>query len=77
MAKRSMMFALGAALLLSGSTAAVGAAPHALSRFCAVDLKSVCTGITPGEGRIRACIELHIGKLCGLLSKAVEGRLGS
>jgi len=63
MTKRSLMFALGATLLLSGSTAAVGAAPHALSRFCAVDLKSLCAGIRPGEGRIRGCIESHISKL--------------
>src|SRR5208283_6006784 len=58
-----MLFALGASLLLSGSTPVVGAAPHALSRFCAVDLKSLCAGITPGEGRIRACIESHISGL--------------
>jgi hypothetical protein len=63
MTKRSLMFALGATLLLSGSTAAVGAAPHALSRFCAVDLKSLYAGIAPGEGRIRACIESHINEL--------------
>ncbi len=63
MTKWSVMFALGAALLLSGSIAAVGAAPHAMSRFCAVDLKSLCAGVKPGEGRIRACIESHISGL--------------
>ena len=31
MTKRSLMFALGATLLLSGSTAAVSATPHTLS----------------------------------------------
>src|SRR5271165_3674059 len=63
MTKWSVMFPLGAALLLSGSMAAVGAAPHAMSRFCAIDLKSLCAGIMPGEGRIRACIESHISEL--------------
>jgi hypothetical protein len=69
------MFALGATLLLSGSTAAVGAAPHALSRFCAVDLKSLCAGIAPGEGRIRACLESHISKLSEslILARALHG----
>jgi hypothetical protein len=54
MTKRSLMFALGATLLLSGSTAAVSATPHTLSRYCAVDLNSLCAGIKPGEGRIHA-----------------------
>ncbi len=57
------MFALCATLLLSGSTAAVSATPHTLSRYCAVDLKSLCAGITPGEGRIHACLEAHISEL--------------
>jgi hypothetical protein len=63
MTKRSLMFALGATLLLSGSTAAVSATPHTLSRYCAVDLKSLCAGIKPGEGRIHACLQSHISEL--------------
>lgn len=55
MTKRSLLFALGATLLLSGSTAAISATQHTLSRYCAVDLKSLCAGIAPGEGRIHAC----------------------
>ena len=57
------MFALGATLLLSGSTAAVSATPHTLSRYCAVDLQSLCAGIKPGEGRIHACLQSHISEL--------------
>jgi Cysteine rich repeat len=57
------MFALGATLLLSGSTAAVSATPHTLSRYCAADLKSLCAGIKPGEGRIHACLQSHISEL--------------
>jgi Cysteine rich repeat len=63
MTMRSSMFALGASLLLSGSTAAISATPHTLSRYCAVDLKSLCAGITPGEGRIHACLQSHISEL--------------
>jgi hypothetical protein len=63
MSKTTLPLALGAALLLSGPTAAISATRHTLSRYCAVDLKSLCAGIAPGEGRIRACLEAHIGEL--------------
>jgi hypothetical protein len=61
----SYAIALGAALLLTGLTAAVkarggGGGPP---QECAVDLKSLCVGITPGEGRIRACMISHMGDL--------------
>ena len=77
MTKRSLTFALGATLLLSGSTAAVSATPHTLSRYCAVDLNSLCAGIKPGEGRIHAPTVAHQRTLCGVLGKAFQGRLGS
>ena len=51
--------ALGAALLLTASTASV----RAEDRDCTVDLKSLCAGVTPGEGRIQACIQAHISEL--------------
>ncbi len=51
--------ALGAAMLLTAPTASIQAA----ERLCAVDLKSLCAGITPGEGRIHACIQAHISEL--------------
>jgi hypothetical protein len=51
--------ALGAALLLTASTASV----RAEDRDCTVDLKSLCAGITPGEGHIRACIQAHMNEL--------------
>ena len=63
MTKITLMIALGTTLLLSGSTAAISATPHTLSRYCTVDLKSLCAGITPGEGHIRACIQSHISEL--------------
>jgi hypothetical protein len=42
--KITLMFALGTTLLLLGSTAVISATPHTLSRYCAVDLKSLCAG---------------------------------
>ncbi len=51
--------ALGAAVLLTASTAPV----QAEDRDCTVDLKSLCAGIAPGEGHIRACIQAHMSEL--------------
>ena len=65
--------ALGAALLLTASTASV----RAEDRDCTVDLKSMCAGIAPGEGHIRACIQAHMSELSvGCSIKAVEGCMG-
>jgi hypothetical protein len=63
--------ALGAALLLTGSTAAVearGGGGGGGPQVCAVDLKTLCAGITPGEGRIRACMISHMGDLSSACS---------
>ena len=62
--------ALGVALLLAGSTVGVkarggGGAPP---QQCAVDLRSLCGGITPGGGRIRACIMSHMSSLSSACS---------
>ncbi len=67
--------ALGAALLLTGPVGA--SAQEGLftsERDCAVDVKSLCAGVAPGEGRILACLQAHEGGLsvgCStILSKA-------
>jgi hypothetical protein len=59
--------AFGAALLLSASTVEVnamggGGSCH-LSRTCAVDLNSLCAGVTVGEGRLPACLKAHMTNL--------------
>ena len=51
--------ALGITLTLTASTASV----RAEDRDCTVDLKSMCAGITPGEGHIRECIQAHMSEL--------------
>jgi hypothetical protein len=64
--------AFGAALLLSASTVAVnamggGGSCH-LPRTCAVDLNSLCTGVTVGEGRLPACLKAHMASLSSICS---------
>lgn len=45
------------ALLLSGSGAV------AETKVCAGDIKKLCAGIQPGEGRIKACMKSHLTEL--------------
>jgi hypothetical protein len=74
MKKSSLLIALGAAVLLTGSTGA-HAQIFTSQRDCAVDLKSLCAGVAPGGGRIRACLQSHMSQLsvgCSeILSKVI------
>ena len=63
-------------LLLSGSAAVAQQA----GRPCAGDIKTLCAGIQPGEGRIKACIKSHLTDLspnCAdqVLTVAVTGKV--
>src|SRR5215471_14149270 len=51
-------FVILTALLLSGS-----AAVAQTGKPCAADIKKLCAGIQPGEGRIKACIKSHLTEL--------------
>jgi hypothetical protein len=69
----SYPIALGVALLLAGSTVAVkarggGGGGGGPPQECAVDLRSLCGGITPGGGRIRACFTSQMGSLSSACS---------
>lgn len=60
--------------LLSGSVAVAQPAP------CAGDIKTLCAGIQPGEGRIKACIKSHLTDLSPtcqdrVLTVAVTGKV--
>jgi len=60
--------------LLSGSVAVAQQAP------CAGDIKTLCVGIQPGEGRIKACIKSHLTNLSPtcqdrVLTVAVTGKV--
>ena len=64
-----------AALLLSGSAAMAQQA----GKPCAGDIKTLCAGIQPGEGRLKACIKSHLAELsetCNdrVLTVAVTGK---
>ena len=63
------------ALLLSGSVTVAQQA----GKPCASDIKTLCAGIQPGEGRIKACIKSHLIDLsptCAdrVLTVAVTGK---
>ena len=68
--------ALGAALLLTGIRSA-GAQEGLFTseRDCTTDVSSLCAGVTPGGGRVLACLQSHVGELsvgCSTnLSKAI------
>jgi hypothetical protein len=62
------------ALLLSGSVALAQGKP------CASDIKKLCAGIQPGEGRIKDCIKSHLTDLSPtcedrVLTVAVTGKV--
>ena len=64
------------AALLSGSVAVAQQA----GKPCAGDIKTLCAGIQPGEGRIKACIKSHLTNLSPtcedrLLTVAVSGKV--
>ncbi|WP_296516749.1 cysteine rich repeat-containing protein [Rhodopseudomonas sp.] len=59
--------AMVTALLLSGSVAVAEQA----GKPCAGDIKKLCAGIAPGDGRIKACIKSHLSEL----SPACEDRV--
>jgi hypothetical protein len=62
-------------LLPSGSAAVAQA-----GKPCASDIKTLCAGIQPGEGRIKGCIKSHLTDLSptcqdSLLTVAVTGKV--
>ena len=73
---RSGLVILTALLLLSGSVAVAQQA----GKPCAGDIKTLCAGIQPGEGRIKACIKSHLTDLSPtcqdrVLTVAVTGKV--
>jgi hypothetical protein len=54
--KMKSFFAVSAIMLLSATS---GMAQSAATKACAGDVKSLCAGIQPGDGRVKACIKSH------------------
>jgi hypothetical protein len=50
------LLAVSLATLLSATS---GMAQSAAMKACAGDVKSLCAGIQPGDGRVKACIKSH------------------
>jgi hypothetical protein len=76
MAARPSGLVILTTLFLSGSDAVAQQAGEP----CAGDIKKLCAGIQPGEGRIKACIRSHLTDLsptceARVLSVAVTGKV--
>ena len=50
------VFVVSAIMCLSATS---GMAQSAAMKACAGDVKSLCAGIQPGDGRVKACIKSH------------------
>ena len=53
--------ALAAAFTVTASIAE--AAPSALAKACAKDIKSVCADVKPGGGKLKTCVKEHYSDL--------------
>ena len=67
---------ISTALWLSGSVAMA----QQPDKPCAGDIKKLCAGIQPGEGRVKACIKSHLTDLSqtcedSVLTVAVTGKV--
>ena len=73
--------ALGVALLVSSAAMAQAATPQAgkeaLAKACAGDVKRLCPGVPPGEGRIKACVKAHVMELSAPCFDAILGAVAS
>ena len=54
------ILAIGGVMFLSATSSM---AQQTVAKQCAGDIKSLCAGVQPGEGRIRACIKSHVSDL--------------
>jgi len=51
------------AVALSFGAASAEAAPSAVSKACAKDVKSFCGDVKPGGGKVKACVKEHFSDL--------------
>ncbi len=56
---------IGATALLSGGTAAAETLVDTVAKGCEKELKEFCAKVTPGEGRVLACLYAYQDKLSG------------
>jgi len=63
------ILAIGAALVLLGSTASA----QSRVRACVDDIKKFCASVQPGEGRIAGCVKEHLNDLSAPCQNLVAG----
>jgi hypothetical protein len=56
-----MLKTLVAAAVVTLLSATSGMGQSAAMKACGGDVKSLCAGIQPGDGRVKACIKSHFG----------------
>jgi len=65
------------AAALSFGAASAEAAPSALAKACAKDIKSVCADVKSGGGKLKACVKEHYSRVVDRLSdRDRQGRGG-
>ncbi len=60
-----LLLSLFVFFMLAGTTSAVEQLVETVTRGCKVELKKYCDKITPGEGRVLACLYANEDKLSG------------
>ena len=69
---RSALYSLIAMfVLLSAPVHATDSIIESVARGCEKELTSYCSNVTPGEGRILACMYAHEDKLSGMCEYAL------
>lgn len=63
MSKTRLALALSIAALTVVTCTSAALAQQGVAKACAADIKAQCTGVQPGEGRIKACIKSHFKDL--------------
>jgi hypothetical protein len=58
-----MLTALAAAMMFSTTAFATDPLTETVKNGCKAELESYCKGVTPGEGRVLACLYAHEDKL--------------
>jgi len=73
-APRELRLAVAAVLAVTFGSAAANAQAGPLRQACGADVRSLCSGVTPGGGRIRQCMTDNFEKLSDGCKAALKSR---